>query len=510
MRLLRFKPLKISFYLIILLSLMAGVLACSSSSGKSDGKKISSDPSTVLSIVGGKVQVLAPNAKDWAAAEAGIVLEAGASIKTETGANAVITFFDGSTIQLNGDTAVTLDTLMPKTSASPKIIKLKQEVGETASRVVKMVDSKSKYEIETTAAVAAVRGSEMVVQVAQDGGTKVYNVEGTIAVTAQGKEVAIPAGSASSVTPGAAPGAPEPAAPPSFNKTGLTTVSSLQGWQQTSLQLKAGEKFTVEYSGGSWAVDYRNFPFVGPAGYSADIDKTIAGGYKFDNSVSYGFLLGKVGEGKIIHIGGDTGPWEADADGFLYLRINDLDRSLGDNNGSISVIVNSDKPQMSSTSSSAFDEFSLEKGNPNGVWSYGWMPTDFSTFNLYTQHSTYQWYGPQGGDRTPGIWINTTGGTSYGVPDKWLSLHPGPGQEPSVLRWTAPKDGQVTVTGEFLAGDSGVMTVAVRHNNQESWKATDAGTFNLSMAVVAGETIDFVVYGGYGFGNTPVKVNISY
>jgi hypothetical protein len=54
------------------------------------------------------------------------------------------------------------------------------------------------------------------------------------------------------------------------------------------------------------------------------------------------------------------------------------------------------------------------------------------------------------------------------------------------------------------------MTVAVRHKGQESWKATDAGNFNLSLKVAAGDTVDFVVYGGYRYGNTPVKVNISY
>jgi hypothetical protein len=54
------------------------------------------------------------------------------------------------------------------------------------------------------------------------------------------------------------------------------------------------------------------------------------------------------------------------------------------------------------------------------------------------------------------------------------------------------------------------MTVAVRHNNQESWKATDAGKFNLSLKVATGETIDFVVYGGYGYGNTPVGASMSY
>jgi alpha-tubulin suppressor-like RCC1 family protein len=101
--------------------------------------------------------------------------------------------------------------------------------------------------------------------------------------------------------------------------------------------LNAGDKFYVDYSGGSWTVDYKNFPYVGPAGYTTDIDKTMVPGYKFDASVPYGYLLGKVDNGKEIRIGDNSGPFTADVSGFLSLRINDSDVTLGDNDGAITV-----------------------------------------------------------------------------------------------------------------------------------------------------------------------------
>jgi hypothetical protein len=213
-------------------------------------------------------------------------------------------------------------------------------------------------------------------------------------------------------------------------------------------------------------------------------------------------LLGKVGSGNVVTVGDKGGPFTADATGFLSLRMNDGDNTLGDNDGAISVALRT-------TVYFAFDDYSVTKGNPNCSWSYGWMPTDFSKFNPYVTHNSIQWYGPQGGDLTPCIWINT-GGTTYGVPTGWLSLHPGPGTEPSILRWTAPVAGKVHVTGQFLAGDGGIMTIAVFHNVQKLWTASDAGKFDLNIVVAAGDNIDFAVYGGYGYGNTPISATISY
>lgn len=157
-------------------------------------------------------------------------------------------------------------------------------------------------------------------------------------------------------------------------------------------------------------------------------------------------------------------------------------------------------------------EFSITRGNPNGVWSYGWMPVGFGSLTLLTSTRTGYAGSPQwagwNSDGTPGMWKNL-GSPAYGVPTGWLSLHPGPGTQPCVLRWTAPSVGGVSVQGQFLAGDGGVMQVAVRLNGQAWWAATDRGTFDLRTNVVAGATLDFTVSGGYGYGNTPLQALIT-
>ncbi len=157
-------------------------------------------------------------------------------------------------------------------------------------------------------------------------------------------------------------------------------------------------------------------------------------------------------------------------------------------------------------------EFSGDNGNPNGVWSYGWMPVGFGDLTLYTNHRTGTspgWWG-WGGDQTPGIWRNDSASTVNGVGPGQLSLHPGNGTQPSVLRWTAPAQaaGDVRLTGRFFAGDGGSMQVAVRINGGEAWHAVDHGAFDLVFASVEGSTVDFAVYGGYGYGSTPLEVQI--
>jgi len=321
---------KIIFLVPVLFSLMLGISSCAT-------KVAAFTPLTVLSIVGGNVEIQQPGATSWTNGKEGITLEAGDKVKTDAGATATITFFDGSTIELNSSTEISLDELLSKSSTSPKTIKIGQTIGETSSSIVKLVDPASRYEVDTQAGVAAVGGSKMVVTVATDGTTGVYNLEGIISFTAQGQEVMIPVGSVSTATPGQVPSTPQPGTPPVMNAAGVTSISSQTGWQQTGLYLNAGDKFYVDYSGGSWTVDYKNFPYVGPAGYTPDIDKTIVPGYKFDASVPYGYLFGEVDNGKEIRIGDNSGPFTADTSGFLSLRINDSDATLGDNDGAITV-----------------------------------------------------------------------------------------------------------------------------------------------------------------------------
>ena len=175
---------RIIFSVPILFSLILGISSC--------GTKVAAfTPLTVLSIVGGNVLIQTPGTTNWSNGKEGITLEAGDKIKTDDGATATITFFDGSTIELNSDTEISLDELLSKSSTSPKAIKIGQTIGQTSSSIVKLVDPASRYEVDTPAGVAG-RGSKMVVTVAADGTTTVYNLEGTISFTAQGQEVMIP------------------------------------------------------------------------------------------------------------------------------------------------------------------------------------------------------------------------------------------------------------------------------------------------------------------------------
>ncbi|MEI7656670.1 MAG: GC-type dockerin domain-anchored protein [Phycisphaerae bacterium] len=155
--------------------------------------------------------------------------------------------------------------------------------------------------------------------------------------------------------------------------------------------------------------------------------------------------------------------------------------------------------------------------NPNDVWQYGWMEATLSgPLNLYTR-SIEGWAGPLwgawiGGDSTPAIWRNDTSGPAYGVGAGQLSLHPGPDGQASVLRWVNPdrsEAGTLSVAAEFFPGDFGAMRVGVRVNGVQRFEAFDFGSVFFAVPNVEVETIDFLVWGGYAYGNTPLEASIS-
>jgi hypothetical protein len=178
---------------------------------------------TVISLVGGSVQVLKAGNSEWVIVEAGVTLEAGDKVKTNAGGNSSIIFFEGSVIDLQNDTVISIVELGINENQSTAI-RLKQEIGRTISRVKKLADADDRYEIETPAAVASVRGSSMYVQVDDEGLTIVGNIEGLVAVISEGKEVNLPADTHSRIIPGEAPGIPEPEAiPPTATTTTTLT-----------------------------------------------------------------------------------------------------------------------------------------------------------------------------------------------------------------------------------------------------------------------------------------------
>ncbi len=185
--------------------------------------------------VSGEVQVMELGSSTWARASKGTVLEPGDHVKTLADSSALIILFDGSVIELDANTELSLDELFV-TEEGSTVIKLKQEIGKTSSRVEKLVDPASRYEVETPAGAAVVRGTTMGVTVLADGLTIIDCIKGQCWAIAQGKEVALKAGMRSIIVPGETPRpatqstAPSPAAPSAAPATSSTSgVPNIEG-----------------------------------------------------------------------------------------------------------------------------------------------------------------------------------------------------------------------------------------------------------------------------------------
>ena len=154
----------------------------------------SSTPSTltILSITEGDVFVMKAGTDSWTEAEVGMSLEDGDMIKTGDDSSAEITFFDGSTVELQPGTEIEIASLDISADTDSTTITLEQTIGATISRVINIIDPASSYEVETPSGAAAVRGSVMVVCVTGDGTSWIANQKGNIWTRAQGVELQVP------------------------------------------------------------------------------------------------------------------------------------------------------------------------------------------------------------------------------------------------------------------------------------------------------------------------------
>jgi len=164
-------------------------------------------PECTLSILNGTVEVQEPGSDNWEQAVNGMFLITGTYARTAVESHAMLTFFEGSTITLDSDTTIEIRQLDFNEKQSTTII-LKQWLGRTWSRVVKMVESGSYYEVETPSAIAVVRGTQFLIEVDDAGATRLNTTEGLVSVIAQGEEVYVSAGQQTTVEPGYSPSEP--------------------------------------------------------------------------------------------------------------------------------------------------------------------------------------------------------------------------------------------------------------------------------------------------------------
>lgn len=179
---------------------------------------------TTLSIISGTVEVRDEGTSDFRPAEDGETLEVRDIVRTGPDSRALITFFEGSTLEMEPETEVTMQKLEGEEEGG-FFTRIGQSLGVTWHRVVEFTDPGSRYEVETPATNASVRGTLFEVIVAEDGTTIVKSYEDMIVLTAEGAEVEVFAGTQSEVRPGEPADDPEPISDPA-NILGLTFLSA--------------------------------------------------------------------------------------------------------------------------------------------------------------------------------------------------------------------------------------------------------------------------------------------
>lgn len=143
------------------------------------------DQTAALAQIEGIVEVLPDGKEIWQEASDGYVIKPGDRIRTGPASKAILNLFDGSTAALENQTELTIVRMEARRDGLAKVIVLHQWLGETHHRVEPLLDQVSRFQVETSAAIAAVRGTEFTVNVEDDGATEVRVLEGLVKVTAQ-------------------------------------------------------------------------------------------------------------------------------------------------------------------------------------------------------------------------------------------------------------------------------------------------------------------------------------
>jgi len=122
-----------------------------------------------LSDLEGGVQVQRQGVGAWIVASDGMKVGTGDSLKTGGDGYVLITFFDGSVMEVEADTKISVEELS-KASGGATTVRISQVLGNTVNRVENLIDSSSTYEVETPAGSAVVRGTIFNMAVDRDRG----------------------------------------------------------------------------------------------------------------------------------------------------------------------------------------------------------------------------------------------------------------------------------------------------------------------------------------------------
>jgi hypothetical protein len=170
-------------------------------------------PAAILTVISGDV-LTRFGGMSFASAADGAVLYVGSAVRTAYGARAVITLFEGSTVELEPGSEVMIEEATTRSDAT--IVQLAQSLGRSWHVVTRLTNADSRYEVRTPSATASVRGTAFEV-VVTDGATgpttTVTTTEGLVATldTAATREVLVAPAQTTTVRANAAPESPRSA-----------------------------------------------------------------------------------------------------------------------------------------------------------------------------------------------------------------------------------------------------------------------------------------------------------
>ncbi len=177
---------------------------------------------------------------------------------------------------------------------------------------------------------------------------------------------------------------------------------------------------------------------------------------------------------------------------------------------SLLVLLGLNRPSGGSSSGYSISSAFSYTSNPNGVWSYGWKSTTTGSLTLYSSQlnnsELRSWYYTS--DFNPNIAYNNSSTKRFGIAPGETSLTPD--TELSVLRWTAPQAGTISIKGSFKEGEVGAVTVYILKNTTTLFSKTSTlvtESYDLTTTVAIGDTIDFQVGQGVA---TPIDGVIAY
>jgi len=174
------RPTRVAVIALCLGLCVATVLDVSGAPGAAQAQtptRAAPQPAAILTVISGAVLMRGAGA-EFSSATDGSVLYVGSTVRTSADARAIITLFEGSTVELEPASDITIEEATMRGGST--IVELAQSLGRSWHVVTHLTTADSRYEVKTPAATASVRGTAFEVMV-EDGATTVTTTEGRVA-----------------------------------------------------------------------------------------------------------------------------------------------------------------------------------------------------------------------------------------------------------------------------------------------------------------------------------------